>query len=809
MHLNSKNSKASPNPKPKTAKRFLCLAATLAVGALAVWPACDDEKGSTCGNGKLGKGEECDCGQDPDNLPPYCTGINGAPDSNCSLECTSVVVETGSMCANGQDDDDDGSTDCEDASCANYYRCLDEICDNGYDDNGDGLTDCDDPDCSAQTICVPEVCDNGVDDNGDGHTDCQDQTCADDESCSGTEICWNSIDDNGDGNTDCDDTQCVNDPACEDEENPNHDNCYDELDNDGDGWVDCADPGCYNRHPCTGSVCAPDHEVNLTAQSRFSVVMVDLDDDPANGDLAEPCGAVGSREKVIKVNTAQEGRLTVHYTQQDVHKIGLYFPAGTDRDCADALYRCSFPQGDEMPSGIIDYGNRPAGVYYLIISEAVTGVGGQIEIIVTSSEPQGVELCGNKLDDDSDGAIDCGDLDCIDDDTCNGTNCVVDLDLGTIDATEHNKLSTGVLDLARQQPHPYPVDQALSCLTLGAQNVVISFTVTDATAPPNIQVHYLQNMSGAGDHAIGLFFPGGTGTDCDAAENNCHDTLGAAEGMVDFGPLPAGQYFLIIKARSGHAGNIQLDITATTGGEVCDDGFDNTGNGLVDCADPDCTSATMCVVEQCGDGIDNDYDGVTDCNDDDPDDICGCSYQCDGIASCDGGQSGQIDHDPEVFYLGECNVAAASSNPDHIFAEVTFDASNFYGPGQAARNDYNECDIINHFDDTPDTVLYFTVTDDDMFVILEYEIPDYTQGESEIHYIFETRAANQCQSCAGGEITHNCVSTELIDNGTISLLDLLQGDYAVIVAPDHEYAVNNPDYAYGSITVTAKCYELP
>lgn len=50
--------------------------------------------------------------------------------------------------------------------------------------------------------------------------------------------------------------------------------------------------------------------------------------------------------------------------------------------------------------------------------------------------------------------------------------------------------------------------------------------------------------------------------------------------------------------------------------EVCDDGLDNDGNDLIDCADLEtCASAWNCE-EVCDDDLDNDLDGDKDCSDD-------------------------------------------------------------------------------------------------------------------------------------------------------------------------------------------------
>ncbi len=62
---------------------------------------------------------------------------------------------------NGDDDDCDGATDCNDADCAADPACVctpDETpevtCDDGNDNDCDGLTDCDDSDCDGDPACT-------------------------------------------------------------------------------------------------------------------------------------------------------------------------------------------------------------------------------------------------------------------------------------------------------------------------------------------------------------------------------------------------------------------------------------------------------------------------------------------------------------------------------------------------------------------------------------------------------------------------------------------------------------------------------
>ena len=55
---------------------------------------------------------------------------------------------------------------------------------------------------------------------------------------------------------------------------------------------------------------------------------------------------------------------------------------------------------------------------------------------------------------------------------------------------------------------------------------------------------------------------------------------------------------------------------------TCHDGFDNDGDGFIDCAEPNCAFLAIGGEASCDDGIDNDCDGGTDCADTDCWDTC-------------------------------------------------------------------------------------------------------------------------------------------------------------------------------------------
>ena len=87
--------------------------------------------------------------------------------------------------------------------------------------------------------------------------------------------------------------------------------------------------------------------------------------------------------------------------------------------------------------------------------------------------------------------------------------------------------------------------------------------------------------------------------------------------------MPAMKKLLIVSsvvfAGTGWGVGVVLAVS-----EVCDDGVDNTGNGLIDCEDDMCAEAPGCQVEVCIDGLDNDGNGFVDCDD----------CECEGDPAC-------------------------------------------------------------------------------------------------------------------------------------------------------------------------------
>jgi hypothetical protein len=114
--------------------------------------------------------------------------------------------------------------------------------------------------------------------------------------------------------------------------------------------------------------------------------------------------------------------------------------------------------------------------------------------------------------------------------------------------------------------------------------------------------------------------------------------------------------------------------------EICDDGWDNDGDWMIDCEDPDCFGDPACFcepepemgVEACSDGRDNDCDDLTDCDDQED-----CSVVPDIGECCNGWDdngNGFIDElacrctgdrdcsDGNVCYVGTADACAPRCN---------------------------------------------------------------------------------------------------------------------------------------------------
>jgi glucose/arabinose dehydrogenase len=260
--------------------------------------------------------------------------------------------------------------------------------------------------------------------------------------------------------------------------------------------------------------------------------------------------------------------------------------------------------------------------------------------------------CANGLDDDGDGLTDCADADCAGTAGCAPT-CPAD------DAFEPNDTSAAAYVLAgsgslgaivcAHDDDWYAVPAAAGC------TVTLDLHFTNALGNLNLR------LIGANGAQLGGAYGSGDGERISAVAT----TTGLQRVHV-YGFQGASNVYV-------------LDVLVTCPGAVeadCANALDDDGDGLVDCADPDCVAGPVCVVppEQCTNGVDDDGDGLTDCADPD----CGTAPTCAPVESnCTDGVDNDGDGQTDCADLDCAGTAgcAPACPADDVFEPNDFEAA--------------------------------------------------------------------------------------------------------------------------------------
>ncbi len=206
--------------------RLSILSALAVVALSSLLLRCSDSSGSSGGTDQgtetmtddTGSGESGESTDDTSPEESTASGTVELTDTGSETEEDTVFtpggVNTGEVCGNQVDDDEDGYMDCADSECVGDASCVatDEVCDDGVDNDLDGRVDCADADCDNRIDCQ-EDCINGIDDDGNGLMDCEDPACMGQHPACG-EVCGDSVDNDGDNRVDCDDEDCEAQAPC-------------------------------------------------------------------------------------------------------------------------------------------------------------------------------------------------------------------------------------------------------------------------------------------------------------------------------------------------------------------------------------------------------------------------------------------------------------------------------------------------------------------------------------------------------------------------------------------------------------------
>jgi len=171
---------------------------------------------------------------------------------------------------------------------------------------------------------------------------------------------------------------------------------------------------------------------------------------------------------------------------------------------------------------------------------------------------------------------------------CAGSECVPDNNVGALVIGEMPKSAMLVTMGAPNRYHPLCAGTS----TGGDRNV--AFTLPEAGG---VEVSFSQ----AGDHVFGFYKMPPVGEACDAEPVTCfYPGPGSAAFVIS--DLAAGRYLLMTKPLSAAtSGFVALRLSAfgNRNVEICGNGVDDDGNGLIDCADPACFGVGTCVAAAC------------------------------------------------------------------------------------------------------------------------------------------------------------------------------------------------------------------
>jgi len=207
-------------------------------------------------------------------------------------------------------------------------------------------------------------------------------------------------------------------------------------------------------------------------------------------------------------------------------------------------------------------------------------------------KPQpGPEICDNSVDDNGDGLVDCADPQCVTFPACIVAVCSPEIDFGTV--PDHDG------DVTRTMNTVGATRSFTTCAVPGGKARVGTFKLTSTT---DVRVDFTQATGGA--HVVALF-RAGTNQACDQNGLGCWNVGQAATGNRTFPALSAGTYYLIVQSYPGTQASttVRLTTAKTTMPEICNNGVDDDGNGLIDCQDLACKTAANCIAKQCNPDI--------------------------------------------------------------------------------------------------------------------------------------------------------------------------------------------------------------
>ena len=186
--------------------------------------------------------------------------------------------------------------------------------------------------------------------------------------------------------------------------------CANGRDDDGNGLIDCQDAACSNHASCIGSQCVPDFNIGtlvVDGPARSATV----DTRTAADDYQSTCSAgVAGGDIAIEFTLAETAGLEVEFQQTGRSIFALYRmpPPGLacDADQVAVRVRGRRQERGRVPQPVRRDATCSSSRRRAPPWRAPSTCGSR------RSAVRRVEICGNRIDDDSDGLTDCDDPEC-------------------------------------------------------------------------------------------------------------------------------------------------------------------------------------------------------------------------------------------------------------------------------------------------------------------------------------------------------------------------------------------------------------
>jgi len=348
--------------------------------------------------------------------------------------------------------------------------------------------------------------------------------------------------------------------------------------------IDCADPQCVKAPNCLTARCTPDVDFGtLTAHDANVTRTLDTSGSGRAFATCAPTGGLG-RVGRFDLTAAADVRMDFAQPMGEAHVVGL-FRAGANQACDQNPVTCV--QVGQQATATQTFGNLAPGTYWLVV-ESFPGTSGLTTVTLSTGSSRMPEICNNGIDDNGNGLIDCQDSDCFADPACASSECMPDVVVGALVVNGGAKSVS--VDTRTNTNRFRPTCSGTSA----AGDRTVSVMLPEAGG---ILVDYVQQ----GQHDFALFAMPPPGLACDASQIDCvlETSVQSSFAITD---LAAGNYLFIIKAGSlNQEGRIDMRISAFKNRqvEICDNGIDDDGNGLIDCADPACFGVGNCTASAC------------------------------------------------------------------------------------------------------------------------------------------------------------------------------------------------------------------